>query len=433
MGFRVWWVTLDSAGMAQEGYNETALPLLTADLAGIGGAIKQYDEDFIVEEAPLYAACGQGTHTYFLIEKRGLATLPAISHIARTLGRQARDIGYAGLKDAHGVTRQWLSIEHVPPERVAALTLARIAILSVNRHTNKLKLGHLAGNRFVIKIREAITQPLEAARAVLTVLGQRGVPNYFGPQRFGARGDNAQVGLAVLRGDFSEAIALMAGRPGPRDHGPARRARELFDAGDFATAAETWPRGVFAQQSRICRAMASSGGDARKAWKAVDHTLRRLFVSALQSELFNHVLGRRIDGLDRVEAGDIAYKHVNGACFRVEDAAREQPRCETFEISPTGPLFGRRMTDAGGAPGELEKGVLAETGLQKDDIYLSGAGKLTGSRRPLRVPLKDWWVDSGADDHGPYCEVKFFLPAGAYATSVLREVCKSQTAVAEMD
>jgi tRNA pseudouridine13 synthase len=394
-------------------------------LPGLGGAIKQHDEDFIVEEKPLYTASGQGTHTYLLIEKRGLSTLAAIQHIARTLGRQPREIGYAGLKDAHGVTRQWLSIEHESTERAAALSLARIKVLDVTRHGNKIKLGHLSGNRFEIKVRDPVESPIGAATAILEVLAARGVPNYFGPQRFGTRADNAAIGLAVLHGDFAEAIALMAGRPGPLDHGLARRARELFDGGDFEAASRTWPRGAFAQQSRICRAMAQSHGDARKAWQAVDHTLRRLFVSALQSDLFNRVLAPRIDGIDRLELGDIAYKHVNGACFRVEDVGREQPRCDAFEISPTGPLFGRRMTEAGGPPGELEAQILKQIGLRQEQIHVAAAGKITGARRPLRIPLREWSVESGADGHGAYLAVGFFLPAGAYATSVLREVCKS--------
>jgi tRNA pseudouridine13 synthase len=174
--------------------------------------------------------------------------------------------------------------------------------------------------------------------------------------------------------------------------------------------------------------MAQSGANANKAWRAVDHTLRRLFISAVQSELFNRVLARRMGGLDRVEVGDIAYKHANGACFRVEDAAREQERCAAFEISATGPLFGRRMTEASGAPGEIESGVLADTGLKKDEVYVSGVGKLSGARRPLRVPLKDWSVEAGEDDRGPFCALRFFLPAGAYATSVIREICKSHEA-----
>jgi len=402
---------------------EPMLPYNTADLPGVGGVIKRYDEDFIVEEIPLYPAGGEGTHIYFEIEKRGLTTLAAIRHIARALGRNPRDIGYAGLKDAHGITRQRLSIEHVDPARITSLELGRVRVLSVTRHRNKIKLGHLAGNRFDIKIREVTSSLLSLVEPIIDVLAKRGVPNYFGPQRFGARGDNTLIGRAVLQDNYDDAISLILGRPGPTDRGDVRKARELFDADDLEASAAAWPR-AFQEQARICRAFIKTARDARKTWRAVDHTLRKLYVSAVQSDLFNQVLARRITSIDRLETGDIAWKHNNGACFRVEDAVKEQPRCDAFEISPTGPLFGRRMTEARGNPGDLEGEVLAGSGLAKDQIRTKDGTKLDGARRPLRVPLIDTRVDAGKDDRGPYLRLAFALPTGAYATNVTREACK---------
>lgn len=406
-------------------FTDSSLPMLTAGLPGIGGEIKRFNEDFVVEELPLYPASGAGTHAYFTIEKQGLTTHAAIQLIARALGRAPRDIGYAGLKDAHGVTRQTLSLEHIDSSTISALTLPRIKIVSVTRHGNKLKLGHLAGNRFEIKVRDAAPGAISTAQAILERLTGRGLPNYFGAQRFGARGDNAAVGLAMVRGDFDEAVALMLGRPTEKDHGPVRRARELFDAGDLESAAAAWPTGVFSQQKRLCRALLQAKGNAAKAIRSVDPTLQKLLVSALQSQLFNEVLARRIHSLDRIETGDVAMKHANGACFRVEDAAVEQPRCEAFEISPTGPLFGRRMTEASGVPGEVEAEVLRGTGLSKEQIDLRG-GKISGGRRPMRVLLRDVQCDCGDDERGSFVRLRFALPAGAYATGVLREVCKAR-------
>lgn len=404
-------------------YIESALPMLTADLPGIGGTIKKYNEDFVVEELPLYPAVGSGTHVYVTIEKQGITTPAAIQLIARELGKVPRDIGYAGLKDAHGITRQTLSIEHVDNSKVAGLQVPRVKVVSITRHGNKLKLGHLAGNRFQIKVRDAVEDSRPRAEVILEKLRRMGVPNYFGPQRFGARGDNAAVGLAMVRGEFDEAVATMLGRPTERDHGPVRRARELFDAGDFEAAAEAWPAGVFSQQKRLCRAMIKERGRAAKAFRAVDPTLQKLLVSALQSQLFNEVVTRRITGLDRIEVGDVAWKHANGACFHVDDATVEQPRCENFEISPTGPLYGRRMTECTGHPAEVEKEILDAVSLSKDQIDLRG-GKISGGRRPLRIPLGEVGCEVGSDDRGPFTQMCFSLPAGAYATSVLREVCK---------
>ena len=177
---------------------QSHLPYLTAGLPGVGGVIKRYNEDFVVEELPLYEACGQGDHTYFLIEKSGRTTHNAIELVAKALGKRRNDIGFAGLKDAHGLTRQMFSVEHVDPQRVESLEIGGVRILSVSRHTNKLRLGHLAGNRFTIALRDIPDSGLAPAKTILDRLVACGVPNYFGPQRFGVRGDNAEVGRAVL-------------------------------------------------------------------------------------------------------------------------------------------------------------------------------------------------------------------------------------------
>lgn len=400
-----------------------SLPYLTTDLDGVGGDIKRYDEDFLVEEIPLYEASGQGTHTYFLLQKRGLPTLAAIRIIAAKLGVKTQDIGYAGLKDAHGITQQRFSVEHISPEHVSAMSLDHMKVLSVDRHTNKLKLGHLAGNRFCIKIRDTIPNPAEQAGQVVSILSDRGVPNYFGPQRFGVRGDNALIGSAVLRGDFDDAITRMLGQPQQEDNAQVSEARRLFDKGDHEAAAEQWPR-KFAMQSRVCRAFVG-GGDAKKAWRCVDHSLRRLLVSAVQSDLFNRVLAPRVDSIDQLLDGDVAWKHANGACFLVESAATEQPRCDEFEISPTGPLFGKKMKNPTGRPATTEQSVLKNSGVTEEQFRPGGGFKLDGARRPLRVPLAHAHLEDGHDDHGPYLQLSFELPPGSYATVVTREICKN--------
>ncbi len=417
--------TLRVCNTAMSSVSAEPCPFLTADLPGVGGVIKRYNEDFFVEEVPLYEASGKGTHHYITIEKNGLTTMQAAQIVARALGANPREVGYAGLKDAHAVTRQTISIEHVDPDAIERLDLGRIDIVSVSRHTNKLKLGHLRGNRFAIRVRE-LPSDLEVAvaraRAIMTVLSRRGVPNYFGPQRFGVRGDNAGIGRALLRNDYDEALARMCGRAIASDGPDVRAAREAFDRGDYAASAEAWP-GAFPEQRRACLAMKKARGDAKRAWGSVDKKLARLFVSATQSELFNRVLAARIDGLDTLQNGDVAWKHANGAAFLVADAAVEQPRCDAFEISPSGPLFGHRMKEAGGAPGELEARVLSEAGLSAAD--LSGHRRVQGARRSLRFPPAECHLTSGTDARGPFLEARFMLEPGCYATSVLRELTKT--------
>ena len=399
------------------------LPYLTPDVPPIPAAIKRRYEDFVVEEIPAYQPCGAGDHIYFTIEKAGLATMRAVNDIAKALDVAPRDIGVAGLKDARSVSRQTLSIEHLDPKRLAELDIPRIRIVSVSRHGNKLKIGHLRGNRFRIKLREIDPARLEDVRSVCDVLIRRGVPNYFGSQRFGSRGDTWQLGRAVLQNDPVTMIDLMLGRPGPADTGPVLEARRLYDAGDYAAAARAWPYG-FRDNVRACKEMARSHGRHKRAFFAVDMRLKSFYVSAYQSHLFNLALARRVETFDAVLPGDLAYKHDNGAVFRVEDAAAEAPRAANWEISPTGPIFGYRMTEPGGAMGDIERDVLSAAGLTAESFRNVRGMKLQGTRRPLRFRPAELSVESGADEHGAFVELGFALDSGCYATMLLREICK---------
>ncbi len=399
----------------------TKLPRLLQDFTPAQGLIKSDYEDFVVEELPLYPADGSGTHTYFLVEKHGLSTMQAAADIARALNVRRRDIGYAGLKDARAVTRQWMSLEHADSEQVAALQIPRLRILEVTRHTNKLHLGHLKANRFTIRVRQTEPDRLPELKDALAELIRRGVPNYFGEQRFGGRGDAWGVGLAMLRGQPDQALDLVLGRPSERDHGDIRRARQLYESGQYLEAARRWP-GMFRDERRALKALAHSNGRKRRAFAAIDKASRLFYVSAYQSYLFNQVVAARLpSGLDHLYAGDLAYLHASGAVFHVEDATVEQARSDRFEISPSGPLFGYRMTEPGGYPGELEAQVLAAEKLSPKS-FRSGPLRVKGARRPLRFHPADAEIRLGAPAQGVYLELAFALPRGCYATSLLREL-----------
>ena len=397
------------------------LPLLTPDLPFAEASYKETPEDFRVFEIPAYAPNGKGTHVFFEIEKSGISTHEAVRRVAQALGVAPRSIGYAGLKDSQALTRQVLSVEHQEPRRVEALELAGLRVLWANLHGNRLRIGHLAGNRFVIRLRGTNAESEPRVRAKLRSLEQTGVPNYFGEQRFGVRGDSWCVGRALLLGDSQEAVAWLVGRPGPRDHGQVRRARELYEAGDYDRAARAWP-GNFRDQIRLCSALAKKRGDAARALHAVDLGILRLTIAAYQGWLFNQVVAERLPELERVLLGDLAWKHDNGAVFLVEDTAVEQARAERQAISPSGPLFGRKTTMPRGRPLEIELGVLARAGHTANDFLRRGALEWQGARRPLRFPLGAWQCASGVDEDGDYIELGFSLPPGCYATSVLREI-----------
>lgn len=393
---------------------------LTADLPGIGGIIKESPEDFLVTEIPLYQPCGEGEHTYAEIEKRGVTTLDAVRRLSRSLGIQERDIGYAGMKDARGITRQFLSFPRIEPDRLLALSLPGIQVLSAVRHRNKLKTGHLAGNSFTIRIRTVARDAPEKAAAILHVLSQRGVPNYFGEQRYGGLGNSHLIGRALLNGDFKAAVDALMGNPESIRDERWRGAVEAYQRGDLAGSLELFPGQCRTEREILKRLLKRPEGHER-ALDAVPPRLKRLYLSACQSSLFDRVVEQRIDCIDTVLNGDLAYRHDNGSCFLVEDAAAEQHRARDFGISPSGPMFGCKMKLPEGTPSEMEEEVLREEGLTLSSFDLPGNLRMEGERRPLRVPLRN--LSTVPDPQG--LSLTFSLPKGAFATSVLREIMKS--------
>src|SRR5438105_1499842 len=130
----------------------TEPPFLTADLPGLSGRIKVAPEDFEVEEIPAYEPCGSGPFLYLWVEKRDMGAEYFLRQVARRLGLSDRDVGAAGLKDRRAVTRQMISVPEAAAEHLPRLDGDGLRVLSVSRHTNKLKPGHLHGNRFSILI-----------------------------------------------------------------------------------------------------------------------------------------------------------------------------------------------------------------------------------------------------------------------------------------
>jgi len=400
---------------------------LTQGLPGTAGVIRAELDDFNVAEVPLYAACGEGEHVYFEIEKRDLSTLEALEWIATRLDRPVRDFGYAGLKDRKGVTRQTLSISGVDETIIENLEVPKVRVLGVYRHTNKLRVGHLRGNRFVIRIREVGPGALATASAVLAVVGQTGLPNYFGPQRFGNRGDAQWIGGALLRHDARAAVRRILGCPAPTEHNPhVVAARFLFLQYRWREALERFPAS-YREERRMLHYLLRAGEKYAGAIKQLRAPILRLYYSAFQSWLFNRILERRLEeaggALGPLWPGDIAWIHRNGAVFRVEDPDAEASRVARFEISASGPLFGRKTVHAGGRQGEIEADALAEVGVRASDFHqLQQRCQLDGGRRPLRVPVEDLSCDLDGDG----LVLRFFLPKGSYATTLLREVMKNE-------
>jgi tRNA pseudouridine13 synthase len=400
--------------------SEETLPYLTSHVPGCGGVMKSSPDDFWVEEIPAYLPCGSGEHCYLTIEKRAISTLEAIRQIAKYFNMQERDIGYAGMKDAVGVTRQTFSIQHGTPGKAMAMEEEGITVLSAVRHTNKLKVGHLKGNRFRIVVRGVRSDAATTTHEILGLLEQRGVPNYFGYQRYGAQGNSHLIGAAMLRRDWRGALDQLIGKPDlVRDDG-WREAICAYRRGDLQESLRMFPKQCRGEREVLQRLVARPA-EFEKAFAVVQPRLKKLYLSAFQSSLFDRIVARRIERIDEIMDGDLACKHINGACFLVEEAASEAERARTFEISASGPLYGCKMKRPTGIPLEIEREVLEKSEICPEDFNLPGGLRMEGERRPLRVPLNGATF-SLEDD---CLRLEFTLPKGSYATSVLREIMKS--------
>jgi tRNA pseudouridine13 synthase len=310
-----------------------APPAFCADLPPVGGRIGPEPEDFRVDELPLYAASGKGEHQYVHVRKRLLTTPDLVRRLARACGVNDREIGYAGLKDRHAVTSQWLSVFSKTALTTDLDLGPGIEILAVTRHDNKLRTGHLAGNRFSLRLVGVGPDALARAQAVVERLGQRGLPNYFGAQRFGHGGRNLDDALRWL----------------------------------------------------------ARGGRGRNRFE------QKLFPSVVQSELFNRYTTQRIAlGLDRLIPGEVVRLEGAGAMFRVEDVEKEQPRYDARDLHLTGPMFGPKLRPAGAEALALEQRVLAELGLDEAMLGVLGK-LAPGTRRDLFAPLGELRVEADGD------------------------------------
>jgi tRNA pseudouridine13 synthase len=344
---------------------DLSLPYITEGLEGVGGMIKQQPEHFIVEETPAYDPSGYGDHLYVNITKKNLNTRDVQLELAKLFDVKPESVGKAGLKDKRSISTQSFSILF-EGEKPAASDVEQIIESQVGvkvnwakYHTNKLRSGHLRGNRFdilVTGLETGLEEALTRAEAISRRLDVTGVPNFYGYQRVGEEGENTLAGWQLLQGE-----------------------------------------------KRV-----------RNRW------LRRYLVSCYQSHLCNRYLAKRVErGLfGTLIHGDIAKKYDTGGMFWVEDVEAEQPRYVNKDITFTAPIYGYKMKNAKHEAHELEEAVLLDSGVTNDQFRKL---KAKGTRRPGRiVPI----ITVSASDEG--LRLRFELPKGGFATTVLREYMKNE-------
>lgn len=379
------------------------------------GRLKSIPEDFLVTELPLYPPSGDGEHALVLVEKRGLTTPMLQKALARALSVAERDLGCAGLKDRHAVTRQWISIPRTPLEKILALELEGIRILEAHQHKNKLRRGHLRGNAFEITVRDVEPEAFARVEAARASIEEVGYPNVFGPQRFGNRGDNHLLGEAIWQEDLPRFLEHLA-RPFPDVESPrVLEGRRLLGEERFEEAQTAFPR-EFEVERTAARHLAKTRGDPQGLFSSLPRLSREFLLSAWQSACFNAVAWARHEGHPPLLEGDVAMKTVNGACFLVSDLEAEGVRSARHEIVATGPLPGEKLLRPVGQAALVENAVLEALGVRMDE---GKEAPLPGTRRPLRGFVKDFKIRPSSPD---VLILSFELEAGAFATSLLQHL-----------
>jgi tRNA pseudouridine13 synthase len=362
---------------------------------------------FHVTELPAYEPGGSGEHLYVLIEKEGLTTDQVGEALAAACGRSFRDVGYAGRKDRHAVTVQWFSVLAGREDGLATLgdrlRGGRVAVRQVARHGNKLRLGHLAGNRFRLGL--GGVGDAAALAAAATALAHQGVRNRFGPQRFGVNGATLRLARAWGAGDHQAAVAA------------------IVDPGGAWSWGAPLPDGFrHGPEGRVLGAL-RKGAEAAAALRAAGDPLRQLAASAGQSAIFNAVLDARVAAglLHRVRAGDLA-STVRGAPFVVapgeEDAVSARCAPGVFDAFTTGPLPGTRRLAPAPAVEAEERAWSAGTGIEWA-WFAAGALESPGERRQMLMAFREPPVVEAADG---ITWMTFALPSGGYATEVLAQL-----------
>ncbi|WP_338727557.1 tRNA pseudouridine(13) synthase TruD [Haladaptatus sp. DJG-WS-42] len=417
-----------------------------SDADGIGGRLRVSPADFRVRELerfsvePVDADPGSYAYLVFRATLESWDTNQFTKEVASRMGVSRERLSWAGTKDKHAVTTQLFSIYDATPEELPDIPDADIEVLG--RAGRGLQFGDLAGNEFSIRVRDAehpenvpeITDSLSAFGGREGVVG---VPNFFGHQRFGSqRPVSHEVGLAVVRGDWEDAVLAYVGNPADRERDQTREARAFVEeTRDWKAALDDYP-GYLGYERAMLHKLVENGGetpdDFREALETLPTNLQRLMVNAAQSYLFNKILSERLARgipFDNAVAGDVV-------CFAdtsapgdlvLPDTDREQAvtetrvdtinrHCERGRAFVTAPLIGTETEFADGEPGDIAREVLDAENLTREDFDLPGEFHSKGTRRAVLL-------QTGLDVTDT--TFTFSLPKGSYATVLMREYLKT--------
>ena len=426
---------------APEQDRNLGMEFYATDASGCGGILRSNAEDFQVDEVYPEFNYEGGRYLVLDIEKKDWDTHHLIRELSGQLRISQKRFSWAGTKDKRAVTRQRVSIMNLDESELTRITLPDIKIRVLGRTNRGVDLGDLLGNRFKIKIREMNCKDLPSRLSRITeeIRNLKGIPNYFGIQRFGeTRPVTHKVGEALVRGKVEEAVFTYLAMPFSGEPEITRNARQiLWDTRDVKEALKAYPS-YLRYELAMLNYLVERPGDYAGSFNVLSPNLRHMFVHAYQSYIFNRILSRRMaEGLQLNRAID-----GDSVCF-AKEGLPDQEKTQTVTQDNldavnrlidrgrswvTLPLYGFESSLAGGEEGRIEGEILRDESVTKEDFRIPANPDL-GSRGTRRTALLQ--VAPIVTVHGDCAELEFFLPKGSYATVVLREYMKTGSLIEE--
>jgi tRNA pseudouridine13 synthase len=424
---------------------------------GIGGKIRQFPEDFVVEEILVDGSEAQispvetkqperkGRYLVCVLVKRDWDTLLAVKKVAERLHVSPKHIQIAGIKDAHALTAQHISIRHAGPDQVSRIKIKDITLRPLRFSQEMVFSRLLFGNKFRVLIRSIshapsfIEQRVEKVRSEVSRLG--GVPNFFGHQRFGTvRPITHLVGRFITQSNWKEAALAFLAQPSIYEHPESREARQqLQNTRNFREALRLFPRYLRYERMMLTH-LTKQSKDFVGAFRKLPLKLRRLFVQAYQSFLFNRFLSQRIKrGISIAEAqvgdyvvslDDHGIPTDESALVTTQSLSRTKKALRGGKMRVAIPLLGFKQKPSDGKQGEIEHDIIETENVAQRNFYVTAMPEIgaPGRLRAILAPTIDLFMEHPTKDAtNPSkleMQVDFTLHRGSYATVLLREFMK---------
>ena len=415
---------------------EIGIEVYATKTQGIGGRLRQFPEDFTVEEILTNGSrakiepdnipriTGFGRYLICVLVKRNIDTFQAVQAVASKLGVASDRIHIGGIKDAKALTAQHVSISRMLPEQIGKIETPKLRLYPLAFSNEKIHSDLLFGNHFSIMVRalehseSVVARCIENANGELSTLG--GCANFFGHQRFGTtRPVTHLVGKHMLRGEWEEAAFTFLAKPSVYEHPQSKQVRQrLWDTRDFKDALRHFPSRLTYERNMLSH-LAMRSGDFVGAFHRLPKKLCQLFIQAYQSYLFNRFLSENIKrGLLQEDPAEYTHK------LTVDN--REYPAL---------PLIGYQQRISTGKQGEIEKRILEDEEVQFNGFKIPLMPEISskGKLRTALTPLRDFKMDESFEDEANPGKRKkslsFALMKGSYATVLLREFMKPENPI----